>query len=116
MCIHAYGCYIGPGGETLDKRKLFAILAPLLIVVASAFAVTLAVNYAVAPVAATSPTQNVTLKNIGPTPCSGIDQRLHACLFPDHDCHDLCATSARAGGQGVEAHLSLGTGHVALSQ
>ena len=62
MCIHAYGCYIGPGGETIEKRKLlFAILAPLLIVVAAAFAFTFAVNYAVAPVAATSPTQNVTL-------------------------------------------------------
>jgi len=48
-------------GVNLLNRKIFAILTPLLIVAAMAFAVPLAVNYAVTPVAATSPTQNVTL-------------------------------------------------------
>jgi len=48
-------------GVTTINRKIFAILAPLLIVAAMAFAVTLTVNYAVTPVAATTPTQNVTV-------------------------------------------------------
>jgi Na+-transporting NADH:ubiquinone oxidoreductase subunit NqrD len=61
MSIHAYGYKTGPGGEPLNRKTLFAILAPLLVVVASAFAMTLAVSSAVTPVAATSPMQNVTL-------------------------------------------------------
>jgi TRAP-type C4-dicarboxylate transport system permease small subunit len=43
------------------NKKLFAIFAPLLIVAASAFAISIAVSTAVAPVAATSPTENITL-------------------------------------------------------
>ena len=49
------------GVNLLNRKTLFAILAPVLIVAASAFAMTLAVSYGVAPVTATSPTQNVTL-------------------------------------------------------
>lgn len=45
----------------IDKKKLFAALLPMLIVSATAFAVTVTFGYAVTPVAATTPTQNVTL-------------------------------------------------------
>ncbi len=45
----------------LNKNKLFALAALGLIVAASAFTMTVALNYGVMPVQATSPTQNVTL-------------------------------------------------------
>ena len=48
-------------GVNLLNKKLFAILMPLLIVSAIAVTMTVTFGYAVAPAAATSPTQNVTL-------------------------------------------------------
>lgn len=48
--------------RSIDKRKIFAFLAPALIVLAAAFAVTLTVNSAVTPVAASDTVMsNVTL-------------------------------------------------------
>lgn len=60
-------CASMPTVDTLDQgvnllnKKLFAILVPLLIVSATAVTMSVAFGYAVTPVVATSPTQNVTL-------------------------------------------------------
>jgi hypothetical protein len=54
-------CYTGPGGDNIEKRKIFAVLMPLLLVSATAFVMTVSFGYAVTPVTATSPTQNITV-------------------------------------------------------
>jgi len=52
----------GRGGETVDKKKLLALFVPLMIVLATGVTMTVALGYAVTPVAAaTSPTANITL-------------------------------------------------------
>jgi hypothetical protein len=51
----------GPGGENIDKKKLFALIVPALIIVATGFAVTAVVGSAVMPVAAESSMGNITI-------------------------------------------------------